>query len=106
MMQEVYLHINNGGVIVSAGSHESTGQLMFRVRGTHFGNTTNLMEIFTNSDSMRKIGEMFIAASEQPHEVYSFAAVRINPQTSPESESEGCSSGPWNGIPKHNMGLD
>lgn len=95
-MESVYLHIGNGGVIVSAGMHESTGQLMFRVRGTHFGNTTNLMEIFTNSESMRKIGEMLISASEQPHEVYSFAAVWSDPKNRTDSE-EAWSTEPWDG---------
>jgi hypothetical protein len=79
-MKQVYLHINNGGIIVSAGTQESTGQLMFRVRGTHFGNTTNMMEIFTNAESMQKIGEMLIKAANEPHEVYSFAALWSDPE--------------------------
>lgn len=92
-MNEVYLHINNGGFIVSAGTNELTGQLMFRIRGHHFGNTTNLMEICTNAESMKKIGELLIQAANEPHEVYPFAAV----WSAPKKREESGSAGSWDG---------
>ncbi|WP_405113641.1 hypothetical protein MHH28_07725 [Paenibacillus sp. FSL K6-1217] len=72
-MEEVYLHIGNGGVTFRAGT-DKDNMLGIEVTATHFGNTTQYMHIHTDAESMRKIGEMLIAASEQTHEVYCCAA--------------------------------
>lgn len=72
-MEEVYLHINNGGVTFRAGT-DKDNMLGIEVTATHFGNTTQYMHVYTDADSMRKIGEMLIEAAKHPHEVYCCAA--------------------------------
>lgn len=72
-MEEVYLHINNGGITFRAGT-DKDNMLGIEVTATHFGNTTQYMHIYTDAESMKEIGEMLIAASKQPHEVYCCAA--------------------------------
>lgn len=73
LVSGVYLHIGNGGVQFTAGTDEM-GHLALGVEISHFGNTTNSMKIFTDAESMKKIGELFIEAAKQPHEEYACAA--------------------------------
>lgn len=72
-MERIYLHIGNGGVNFIAG-RDSEGYLALQVEATHFGNVTNSMKVYTNAESMQKIGEMLIEASKEPHQVYVCAA--------------------------------
>jgi hypothetical protein len=72
-MEDIYLNIGNGGVTFRAGT-DKDNMLGFEVTATHFGNITQYMHIHTTAESLKKIGEMFIEASKQEHEVYVCAA--------------------------------
>lgn len=58
----VYLHINNGGVTFSVTNEDG---LALEIEAGHFGNTTNKMKLFVKKDSLRRLGEMLIDASER-----------------------------------------
>lgn len=58
----IYLHINNGGVSFAVTNEDG---LALEIEASHFGNTTNKMKLFVKRDSLRKLGQMLIVASEQ-----------------------------------------
>ena len=58
----IYLHIQNGGIEISAYNDEG---LTLEVKATHFGNITNCLKVHTDAKSLRKVGEILIAASEK-----------------------------------------
>lgn len=57
----VYLHLNNGGVTFEVQDH--VGPTII-INSSSFGNIDHILRVFTNSDGLREIGEMFITASK------------------------------------------
>lgn len=63
-MKEVYLHIGNGGVTVTAGQNER-GYLQLGVKATHFGNITNALSVMTDAESLRLLAKMLNEIADQ-----------------------------------------
>jgi hypothetical protein len=59
----VYFHINNGGVVFEVFDKGAYGP-EFKISASHFGHKTNNIELLTDPESMRKLGEMLISASK------------------------------------------
>lgn len=57
----VYHHINNGGVAFCVTNEQGP---TINVQASHFGNLTNHLQLHVSKEGLRKMGEMFIAASE------------------------------------------
>lgn len=60
-MENVYLHINNGGISVGVSYDEG---LQLEVKATHFGNVTNHLKSYVSAEGLRAIGELLIKYSE------------------------------------------
>lgn len=57
----VYSHINNGGVAFCV-TNESGPTV--NIQSSHFGHLTNHIQLHVTKDGLKKLGEMFLAASE------------------------------------------
>jgi hypothetical protein len=57
--QHVYLHIGNGGV--SFRVSDDCGPTV-HVEAVHFGNTTNGIKLHVTRESLKQLGQMFLAA--------------------------------------------
>lgn len=64
--ESVYLHIGNGGVVISAGKDDA-GYLGLSIRVHHFNQQTNHIQINTSAKGLKEIGQMLIAVSEKKY---------------------------------------
>jgi hypothetical protein len=72
-LSQAYFHINNGGVHFDVIDNGDNGARV-DVWAEHFGNHTAGIKLFTDAESLRKLGEMFVAASKHKFtERYCFA---------------------------------
>lgn len=64
--EEIYLHVNNGGFTFSVynNKHDDYRWPTIGVTQDHFGHSTK-MEVMTTTESIRKIGEMFLRAAKE-----------------------------------------
>jgi len=61
-VDEMYFHINNGGVSIGVFSGYSGPEL--RIHAEHFGHETNNMKLYIAQSSLKALGEMLAKASE------------------------------------------
>jgi len=75
ILEDVYLHIGNGGVQFQV-HRDNKGRCLLKVGASHFGQKTNTMELLVTPDSLRQIGEAFVRASQQefPGKPYVYSA--------------------------------
>ena len=90
-LEDVYLHIGNGGVYFRV-VEDDKGRALIVVGAGHFGQQTNRMEILTRPEELKAIGEAFLRASEHefPGKPYCYSAEIpvYNGEGNAESSSE------------------
>jgi len=88
--ESVYLHIGNGGVVISAGKDDA-GYLVLSIRVHHFNQQTNHIQINTSAKGLKEIGQMLIAVSEKKYREGEIKADLVSKE--PNVECSGSFSG-------------